>query len=147
MPPKVTIKPNRAGIAAFRNDFARAGMVALMLDAETEAKRETPVRGGYRSFRPGTSPIGGTLRRSVHSAVYLDGRLVGSHAEAGGILDGLPAGRGIVGFVGTNTGYGAYVDLGTRKMAARPFLLPGAQTAASRGAATIRRAMARIGRA
>lgn len=146
MPTKVTFKPNRRGLEAFRRDFARAGMAALMLDAETEAKRETPVRGAYRSFHPGEPPIGGTLRRSVHSAVYLDGKLVTAHAEAG-VLPGLPAGRGIVGFVGTNSGYGAYVDLGTRKMTARPFLLPGAQAAASRGAATMRRAMQRIGRA
>ena len=78
----VTIRPNRAGLAAWRRDLAR-GIQAVMLDAETEAKREAPVHGGYRSFRPGEKPIGGTLRRSVHSAVYLDGALVGSHVEDG----------------------------------------------------------------
>jgi HK97 gp10 family phage protein len=142
--PTVRIVPNRAGLADFRRRLAR-GTLAVMLDAETEAKRETPVHGGYRSFVPGEKPIGGTLRRSVHSAVFLDGRLVGGHSEDGKAVPpeefGL-AGR-IVGYIGTNSGYGAYVDLGTSKMPARPFLEPGLEIAARRAPATMKRAMGR----
>lgn len=144
MPTKTTVRivPNSRGLADFRKRLAR-GTAAVMLDAETEAKRETPVHGGYRSFRPGEKPIGGTLRRSVHSAVFVDGVLLFHHAE-----DGKPplsdetalAGR-IVGYVGTNTGYGAFVDLGTSKMPARPFLGPGLEVAAGRAPATMKRAM------
>jgi HK97 gp10 family phage protein len=138
----VRIVPNHRGLADFRRRLAR-GMTAVMLDAETEAKRETPVHGGYRSFVPGAKPIGGTLRRSVHSAVFLDGSLVGGHSEDGkaplGDMVGIP-GR-IVGYVGTNSGYGSYVDLGTSKMPARPFLEPGLELAARRAPETMRRAM------
>lgn len=141
----VRIRPNRAGLAAWRRDLAR-GIGAVVLDGETESKRETPVHGGYRSFRPGEKPIGGTLRRSVHSAVFLDGRLVFSHVEDGKALPpeehGLP-GR-IVGYVGTNTGYGVFVHLGTSKMPARAFL--SLEEAVRRAPTTIRRAMGRIGR-
>lgn len=48
----------------------------------------------------------GTLRRSIHSVF-----------EAGGL-------RGIV---GPSVGYGRYVELGTRRMGARPFMRPAAE--------------------
>lgn len=140
----VRIVPNRAGLADFRRRLGR-GTFAVVLDAETEAKRETPVHGGYRSFVPGEQPIGGTLRRSVHSVAFVDGAMVGSHAEDGKrpLPDevGIP-GR-IVGYVGTNSGYGAFVDQGTSKMPAREFLDPGLEAAAARAPATMQRAMGR----
>lgn len=147
---RFTIRPNVEGIAKLRSAIA-AGVEAIMLDAETEAKREAPVRGGYRSFRPGTKPIGGTLRRSIHSATFLDGNLISQHVEAPPpgrppILPdmvGLP-GR-IVGYVGTNSGYGAFVELGTVKMAPRPFLAPGLEAAVRRAPETLRNAIKRRG--
>lgn len=140
MSAKVTMRKNAAGYAAFRKRLA-SGMRAVVLDAETAAKRETPVRGAYRSFVPGTSPVGGTLRRSVHSVVYLDGGMTFSHVEEGGISSEITPAAGISGFVGTNTGYGAFVELGTRKMTARPFLAPGLDEAVARAGATFTRGM------
>ena len=147
---RVTLRPNRPGIAALRASIA-AGVNDVVLDAETEAKREAPVRGGYRSFRPGTKPIGGTLRRSIHSATFLDGALVSSHAEAPPPgappmlpeMTGLP-GR-IVGYIGTNSGYGAFVELGTVRMAPRPFLAPALEAAIQRAPTTLRNAIKRRG--
>jgi hypothetical protein len=140
----VKIVPNAQGMAEFRMRIA-SGLAAVMRDAELEAKRETPVRGAYRSFRPGQPPIGGTLRRSVHSAVFLDGRLTfhGSEDQQAPMaeMQGLP--NGIVGFVGTNTGYGAFVELGTRRMTSRPFLGPGLDAAMGRAGATFTRGMGR----
>jgi len=137
---KVRIVPNKAGYRAFRESLARKTL-GVMMDAETEAKRETPVHGGYRSFRPGEKPIGGTLRRSVHSVVFLDGVLFGGHSEDG--KEPLPEEAGIpgriVGYVGTNSGYGAFVDQGTAKMPAREFLDPGLSVAVSRAPATMAR--------
>jgi HK97 gp10 family phage protein len=103
------------------------GMLNAMHFCETRAKAEAPVRGGYRSFRPGTSPIGGTLRRSIHSVVYVDGRpLIGSGQtdDNGNAVPDYAPGRGIVGFCGTNSGYGYFVEAGTVRMRARPFLGP-----------------------
>lgn len=140
--PTVRVVPNNAGIADFRRRLAR-GTAAVLLDAETEAKRETPVHGGYRSFRPGEKPIGGTLRRSVHSVVFLDGVAIFAHSEDGKapLLEESALPGRIVGYVGTNTGYGAFVDLGTSRMPARPFLAPGLELAVSRAPETMRRAM------
>lgn len=125
------------------------GMHAVALDAETEAKREAPVRGGYRSFRPGVPPIGGTLRRSIHSVTYgVDGGTVGISNEGG---NGLPTeeapvpGR-ITAYVGTNSGYGAFVELGTSRMPARPFLGPASDVALGRAAGTMAKAIGRVRR-
>ncbi len=146
------LRPNKLGLAKLRNAIA-VGVAQVMLDAETEAKREAPVRGGYRSFVPGTKPIGGTLRRSIHSATFLDGKLVSQHVEAvpgstrpPGPLPEMAALPGrIVGYVGTNSGYGAFVELGTVRMTPRPFLGPGLEVASKRAVATIARAVQRAG--
>lgn len=144
------LRPNVEGIAKLRAAIA-SGVNAIALDAETEAKREAPVRGGYRSFRPGTKPIGGTLRRSIHSATFLDGRLLSFDVEAPPAgrppllpdMVGLP-GR-IVAYVGTNSGYGAFVELGTVRMAPRPFLAPGLEAALRRAPETLRNEIKRRG--
>lgn len=139
---RVRVVPNARGIAEFRERLSR-GLLAVMQDAELEAKRETPVRGAYRSFVPGTSPIGGTLRESVHSAVFLDGRQIASTAKGALPPEEAPIGGKVVGYVGTNCGYGAYVELGTRRMQPRPYLGPGLDAAMRRAPATFTRAMGR----
>jgi hypothetical protein len=98
---------------------------------ETDAKRDTVVRGGHRSFMTmknadGSAQVGGTLRRSVHTAAHLDGQQIGGVAtdENGAATPAYAAGPGIRVFVGTNSGYGFWVDQGTSKMPARPALVP-----------------------
>lgn len=107
------------------------GMLNLGHAIEADTKRETVVRGGHRSFKTmknadGSPQVGGTLRRSIHTAAYLDGRQVGGVTtdENGAPAPDYAAGPGPKVFVGTNSGYGAYVELGTSKMAARPALVP-----------------------
>lgn len=99
------------------------GMANLGNAIEDRAKANAPVRGGNRSFAPG-GPVGGTLRRSIHSVAYVDGRPVGATStdENGGAIPSYPAGNGISVFVGTNSGYGGYVHEGTSRMPGRPFL-------------------------
>jgi hypothetical protein len=139
----VRIVKNARGMAELRDRLA-LGLLAVVQDAENEAKREAPVRGAYRSFVPGQPPIGGTLRRSVHSAVYVDGRLTRTTSTQGGPMPEMVGlGGKIVGYVGTNVGYGAYVELGTRRMQARPFLGPGLDAAMGRAPTTFARAMGR----
>lgn len=149
MPDRSTrLVPNAKGIRELETDLA-FGLYAVALMAETEAKREAPVRGGYRSFRPGTSPIGGTLRRSIH-AVGFDqgGGKVGEDNESGRPLpSGYAAAPGsMTAFVGTNSGYGSFVELGTVRMLPRPFLLPALESSMANATATIRSAIARRGR-
>ena len=107
------------------------GVLNFGYAVEREAKREAPVRGGYRSFmttktgKAGQVLVGGTLRRSIHTAVFQDGVLLaGGQDENGKGIPNYPTGPGVVGYVGTNCGYGRYVEEGTVKMSARPFLTP-----------------------
>lgn len=102
------------------------GMLAVGFVWETAAKRHTPVRGGYRSFQP-DGPVGGTLRRSVHTVAYVDGERISPRPtdDNGQALPDYVPGEGIAVFVGTNSGYGGYVHNGTAKMPARPFLEEG----------------------
>lgn len=137
---KVEIRRNEAGWRELMGDLA-AGLHGVALDTETEAKREAPVRGAYRSFRPGLPPIGGTLRRSIHSVTYgVDGRTIGITLEGGQLpADETPVAGRISSYVGTNCGYGAFVELGTSRMQARPFLSSAADIALGRAASTMTR--------
>lgn len=102
------------------------GFVNLGLATETAVKGHTPVRGGFRTFNP-DQPIGGTLRRSVHFVVYVDGRRISprSSDDNGNTLPPYAPRTGVALYVGTNSGYGFWVHEGTTRMAARPFLLEG----------------------
>lgn len=142
----IRIKENRQGLADLNRHLA-IGLYAVALAGETEAKREAPVRGGYRSFRPGSSPIGGTLRRSIHATAFgIDGRELLTDNESGKQLPAeyVPVPGHMVAYVGTNSGYGAYVELGTSKMPARAFLAPGLDSSMQRAASIIRDAVARV---
>jgi len=115
------------------------GFVNLGLAGETAVKGHTPVRGGFRSFDP-SQKVGGTLRRSIHFVVYLDGRRVSSKgADENGneIPDYVPR-MGIVLYIGTNSGYGFWVHDGTTRMTARPFLLEGWNDVKGQASALIR---------
>lgn len=88
--------------------------------------------------RPGEPPAAqtGNLRRSAHVVVYVLG---GQLATAGGppaAYSGEFVGEiGVI--VGTNTGYGLILEVGSRKMAARPALVPAAIRSQGRAAKLI----------
>lgn len=163
--PKAKVEINAAEMARFRRAVG-LGMLNFAHAVEAGAKREAPVRGGYRSFLTtkrtkagargdvpigpdnGSVLIGGTLRRSIHSVAYVDGAPVSGSASSDengkGIPDYVP-GKGIVAVIGTNCDYGAYVEIGTTKMAARPFLGPSFDTEAERLELLVRAGMKRGG--
>ena len=143
----MTFRIRPEGREQLRRAIAEGGMVNLGGAAETAVKSRTPVRGGFRSFQAGAhlggplgivdvgsqrrlpagTGIGGTLRRSVHFVVYLDGRRITPRRTDDNdraLPDYIPA-MGIVLYVGTNSGYGFWVQAGTSKMAARPYLTEG----------------------
>lgn len=82
------------------------GMANLGFHIEERAKAGVPVRTG-------------NLRRSIHSVAFRDGRVV---SMSGNAPDYSGEMRGIGVIVGTNTNYGIFVELGTVRMAPRPFL-------------------------
>lgn len=136
------------------------GMLNFGHAVEADAKRDAPVRGGHRSFLTtkrtkagargdvpigadnGSVLIGGTLRRSIHTAVWVDGRRLGEASDENGraIPDYATTGKVVV-VIGTNCDYGAYVEIGTVKMAARPFLGPAFDSNGSRIESLVRAGM------
>ena len=119
-----------AAIKAAR-EAAAYGLLNFGFAVETAWKRDAVVRGGHRSFntdltKAGTPRVGGTFRRSIHTAAYLDGRRIGGETsdENGVAPPDYAPGTGMVVFVGSNSGYGAFVELGTAKMPARPAAVP-----------------------
>lgn len=77
-----------------------------------EAVKEAPVRGRYRSLQPGEGvKRGGILKASIREEFL---------GRSGMIVQAR---------VVTACGYGAYVELGTTKMPARPYILPAVDAA------------------
>lgn len=85
---------------AFENALER-GLEAVGMTAEGYAKRDCPVGTPESTGIPGY--IGGTLRNSITFAVRDDEVYIGSNVE-----------------------YAPFVELGTSKMKAKPFLKPAA---------------------
>lgn len=122
------------------------GLLNVLLYGEDRAKAVSVVRGGNRSFLNGShlggplgivdvagtsrakATVGGTLRRSWHAIVYVNGNAIpGSRVtddNGTGIPDDYPQTGEVAGFLGTNCGYGGWVDGGTSRMPARPMLVP-----------------------
>lgn len=106
------------------------GLLNAAFAIEGASKALTPVHGDpaqggpFATFAPGATPIGGTLRRSQHSAAYVDGQRIGGPAQDGNGRDvprHAPVGA-ISAVVGTNVEYAVFVHDGSSRMAARPFL-------------------------
>lgn len=118
----VTMRPG--GVAELREAVAY-GMLNYGYAIEADTKENAVVRGGNRSFAP-DGPVGGNLRRSYHAVVYLDGERIGSEStdDNGRPFPDYAPGPGIWLYVGTNAGYGFWVEGGTRFMDARPTLVP-----------------------
>lgn len=137
----VRIVRHPAALRAAREAIAH-GLLNFGHAVERDWKADAVVRGGHRSFmtgprtKAGTPRIGGTFRRSIHTVAYLDGARLGASAasdENGTALPSYAPGAGMAVVVGSNSGYGAYVELGTARMPARPAAVPALQK--NRGAA------------
>lgn len=86
----------------------------------------TPESTGIAGYR------GGTNRRSI-TADYSEGAggasgAIGEEGSAGG-NEGMPSGDDIGMRIYTQSGYGGYLEIGTSRMAARPYIVPGFTTA------------------
>lgn len=110
----VTIQRNEENIAKMKRALAY-GMLNLGYYVETQAKTRCPYKTG-------------NLRRSIHTVAFHEGATLN---EQGPVPDYGQDKQGTGVIVGTNAGYGIFVELGTFKMAARPFLTPSAQDALS----------------
>lgn len=114
----ITIVKNEDNIKKLKRAIAY-GMLNLGFYIETQAKSHVPVKTG-------------NLRRSIHTVGFQDGKTLANTADRKAPDYGqLATGTGVI--VGTNTGYGLFVELGTVHMHARPFLIPAAQEALAKG--------------
>lgn len=105
------------------------GMLNLGLFVEARSKARFQDIGGplpRPHSKPGEGPVvqTGNLRRSIHTVGFVEGKRIGD--PSGDLPPELGSAQGIGVIVGTNTGYGAFLELGTSRMAARPFLAPAA---------------------
>jgi hypothetical protein len=134
-----------------RRDILNAtgsGILNMVLYGEERLKAHAVVRGGHRSYLtgshlggplgigdvPGTSrgraTVGGTLRRSAHAVVFVDGRVLpGSRTvdENGTAIPAYSVTGEVIGYLGFNCGYSEFVDQGTARMPARPMIQPATQ--------------------
>lgn len=150
----------RSGGKADLRMAAGTGLLNTLLYGEERIKANSVVRGGNRSFLTGSHlggplnitdvagtrrakpRIGGTLRRSWHAIVFVNGQAIpGSRTIDENGKPAPPdyprtAPGGIVGIIGSNSGYGGWVDQGTGKMPARPMIWPGVRAMTSALAGT-----------
>lgn len=156
----------RATVKVHEDEYSRFltavgfGLMNFGHAVESDAKADAPVRGGHRSFltskrtkagargdvaigsNNGSVLIGGTLRRSIHTAAFANGEQIGTSSDENG--RGIPvytvSGKAAV-VIGTNCDYGAYVEIGTTRMEARPFLGPAFDANLGRLASLVRAGM------
>lgn len=125
-----TFKDNTA---EFHREFEKAlrkGLTAIGITAEAHAKREITKLVYSRGEAEKKYRLTGRLRNSITFA------LSGEEANAKSYTDdegrvystlGTADGKKLEGvYIGTNVEYAPYVEMGTSRMAARPFLRPAA---------------------
>lgn len=127
---------NRVGYESMRRSLVK-GLHNVALFAEARAQQSMGNAGGaipHTPSAPGQPPEvqTGNLRRSMYAAALLDGSIIsGGGPPDGGEIPDL-GNDAMVAVTGTSAGYGGFLELGTRNMAARPFLTPAAHEAAAR---------------
>lgn len=125
----MSFKPNPAGFAALY-EAVGFGLLNAALAVEAGAKRRAPV-------------LTGNLRRSIHSAAFVKGRRIYGATDDNGKAIPDYAAQGIHAVVGTNCGYGVYLELGTVRMSPHPYLLPALADERGNFGALIKAGMAR----
>ncbi len=119
---KITIRDNSKEIISLLNKAKHNGLTAVGMTAEKHAKKGLTEQGAVDT---------GTLRNSItyaiagyqpHVEIY-SGNKGGKSGSYGGTMEGK---KDSAVYIGTNVEYAPYVELGTSKMAARPYLKPAA---------------------
>ena len=102
---EVTLTSNKDEILDALGEQLGQGMIAIGMAAESNAKVEI-TRAVYDTPESPNYVRTGRLRNGISHAVSVEEQAV---------------------YIGTNVEYGPFVELGTSKMAARPFLKPAAE--------------------
>lgn len=122
MASKITIRDNTEEVVSALNKAIHNGLTAVGMTAEKHAKKAIKEQGAIDT---------GTLLNSItyviagyqpHVESY-SGNKGGGHGSYSGTMGGK---KDSAVYIGTNVEYAPYVELGTSKMAARPYLKPAA---------------------
>lgn len=124
-----TFKPNEAGFVELERALA-FGLLNLGFAIEADAKAAVPYQTG-------------NLRRSIHTAAFHKGRRIHGATDENGksIPDYAQGGGTATVVVGTNAGYGVFVELGTVHNRAQPFLGPALANNRSRAGMLVKAGM------
>jgi len=100
---KLSVKMNPEALAEFKQILFDSTEEVFSIDIQAAAVEGSPVSKGR--FKGGQYYGGGTNRRSINTEVA-------------------PGPRGVEASIYTQSGYGGYLEVGTYKMRARPYLFP-----------------------
>lgn len=125
-----TFKDN---IDEFQREFEKAlrkGLTAIGIEAERNAKREITKLVYSRGDKEKKYRLTGRLRNSITFALSGEGADKKAYTDDDGnsySYDGSAPGKKLEGvYIGSNVEYAPYVEMGTSRMRARPFLRPAA---------------------
>lgn len=126
----ITFKDNTDEVLSALEKAIQNGLTAIGMTAEGHAKREITKLVYSRGDKEKRYRLTGRLRNSITYAVSGQETAIRSYRDDDGneySYDGIaPDDREKGVYIGTNVEYAPYVELGTVKMQARPFLRPAA---------------------
>lgn len=132
-----------------------AGKTVVKIDPAAKAKLSTALAFGLLNFALAVEGDAksncpyktGNLRRSIHSAAFDKGKRIFGATDDNGkpVPDYAQTPGASMAVVGTNTGYGVFVELGTFKMAAQPYLGPALAANRPEAAALVKAGMTKSG--
>lgn len=110
------------------------GLLNFGLAIEASAKERSPWKTG-------------NLRRSIHTAAFSKGKRIYGATDDNNrpVPDYAASPKGAMAVVGTNCGYGVYLELGTIHMAAQPYLGPALADNRPNAAALVKAGMTKSG--
>lgn len=124
---RVDITDNSAEVLSEMEAAARRALEKCGLVAEGYAKKLCPVGTPESTGVPGY--VGGTLRNSITHAIAGEGAAISSYTDNAGKKKGSYSGTTPTKsepcvYIGTNVQYSEFVETGTHRMRAQPYLKP-----------------------
>lgn len=122
----IKFEDNSAEVIRLMAQANEKGLKAIGMQAESYAKKLAPVGTPESTGIEGYS--GGLLRNSITHALTGESAAIQSYSNTSGdrkgSYSGTAPGGGMAVYIGSNVEYAPYVELGTDKMKAQPYIRP-----------------------